>query len=94
METIILVMGMTIGCLLFGTRFGRRGLRASGKFLWRYITGKPLDGVPRTDATFRRRGTRTLTPEEQFALRPPEGLIAEIRQDVVAIREEFRRRRQ
>lgn len=69
----------------------RRIIEAPGRFAWRWSTGKPLDGVPRTDATFFKRGTCVLDPET--APRPPDTLIEEIREDIREFRAELRERR-
>lgn len=66
----------------------RRYLRAPGTLIWRWFSGKPLDGVPRTDATWFRPGTKTLEPGE--APRPPATLREEIRTDFAEAREEWR----
>jgi hypothetical protein len=68
-----------------------RGLRWPGRITWRWLTGKHLDGVPRTDATFLARGTAALDRDK--APRPPDSLIAEIRGDIAAVREELELRR-
>jgi hypothetical protein len=70
----------------------RRVIEAPGRFAWRWCTGKPLDGIPRTDSTFLKPATRELDPET--AVRPPGTLIAEIREDIRAFRAELRERRQ
>ena len=66
----------------------RRYLQLPGVFAWRCFTGKPLDGVPRTDAGFFTDGTRVL--DRNSAPRPPDKLLTEIREDVRRIREEWR----
>jgi hypothetical protein len=68
-----------------------RWLRWPGRIAWRWLTGKHLDGVPRTDATFLTRGTAARDRDK--APRPPESLIAEIRGDIAAVREELELRR-
>lgn len=55
------------------------------------LTGKHLNGVPRTDATFLTRGTATL--DRRKAPRPPGSLLAEIRGDIAAVCEELELRR-
>jgi len=66
----------------------RRCLAAPGVLIWRFFTGKPLDGVPRTDAGFFTRGHKTLGPGT--APRPPAALGAEIRTGITEAREEWR----
>jgi hypothetical protein len=41
-----------------------RWLKLPGVFAWRFLTGKELDGVPRTDATWMARGTAALDPDK------------------------------
>ena len=69
----------------------RRIIEAPGRFAWRWFNGKPLNGIPRTDATFFKSGTRVLDPET--APRPPDTLIGEIREDIREFRAELRERR-
>ena len=69
----------------------RHIIEAPGRFTWRFFTGKPLDGISRTDATFFRYATREL--DRETAPRPPDTLIAEVREDVRKIRAEWRDRR-
>jgi hypothetical protein len=59
-------------------------LAAPLRLAWRWLTGMPLDGVQRSDATWFTRGTRMLDPAT--APRPPEKLGDEIRADVKAFR--------
>src|SRR5450756_974086 len=61
-----------------------RALRGPGAFVWRWFTGKPLDGVPRTDAGWFTKGHAELDPET--APRPPEALGAEVRADLSPVR--------
>ncbi len=68
-----------------------RWLSWPGRLAWRWLTGKHFDGVPRTDATFLTRGTAALDRDK--APRPPASLIAEIRSDIAAVREELDLRR-
>jgi hypothetical protein len=68
-----------------------RWLQWPGRIAWRWFTGKPMDGVPRTDATWLARGTMTLDPGT--APRPPATLGEEIRGDVAQVREELELRR-
>jgi hypothetical protein len=56
--------------------------------LWRWFTGQPRDGVPRTDATWFRRGTRELDRGE--APKPPATLREEIHASAAEAREEWR----
>jgi hypothetical protein len=65
-----------------------RWLQMPGVIAWRLSTGKPLDGVPRTDATWFTSGTKAL--DRGTAPRPPGSLIAEIRGDVRGFRTELR----
>ncbi len=65
-----------------------RALRAPGAFAWRWLTGKPLDGVPRTDAGWFTRGHAELDPDA--APQPPEALGAEVRADLHGLRAEWR----
>jgi len=65
-----------------------RALRAPGAFAWRWFSGKPLDGVPRTDAGWFTAGHAELDPET--APRPPEAPGAEIRADLRGLRAEWR----
>ena len=69
----------------------RRCLEWPGRMAWRFFIGKPMDGVPRTDATWLADGTTALDPAT--APRPPRTLLAEIRGDIAQIREEFELRR-
>jgi hypothetical protein len=69
----------------------RRWLTWPGRIAWRWISGKELNGVPRTDATWLARGTATLDPDA--AAKPPQSLREEIRSDVAAVREEIDLRR-
>lgn len=62
-----------------------------GRRAWRWLTGKPTDGVPRTDATFLADGTTALDPDT--APRPPRTLLGEIRSDIAQMREEVELRR-
>jgi hypothetical protein len=55
---------------------------------WRWFTGQPLDGVPRTDAGWFTKGHKPLDPDT--APRPPESLAAEVRRDVQGFRTERR----
>ncbi len=66
----------------------RSCLRAPAVFAWRWLTGKPLDGVARTDAGWFTRGHKTLDRSE--APRPPGTLRAEVGGDIRAIRTEHR----
>jgi hypothetical protein len=68
-----------------------RWLQLPGVFAWRFFTGKELDGVPRTDATWMARGTAVLDRDK--APRPAASLRDEIRGDVAQAREEFELRR-
>jgi hypothetical protein len=68
-----------------------RWLAWPGRIAWRWFTGKPLDGVPRTDATWLARGTAPL--DRATAPRPPRSLGEEIRGDAAAVREEVELRR-
>jgi hypothetical protein len=61
------------------------------RLAWRWVTGKPLNGVPRTDATWMADGTTELDP--QTAPRPPALVFQEIRGDIAQIREELELRR-
>jgi hypothetical protein len=63
-----------------------RWLAWPGQIIWRWFTGKPLDGVPSTDATWLARGTAPL--DRATVPRPPRSLREEIRGDVAAVREE------
>lgn len=78
-----------------GTTSGRdrmiRWLQAPGHFAWRWFTGQPFDGRPRSNATFFARGTMLLDPDA--APRPPEKLTDEIRSDIAEMREELELRR-
>jgi hypothetical protein len=69
----------------------RRVLEWPGRMAWRWLTGRPLNGIPRTDATWLADGTMTLDPAT--APRPPRTLLEEIRSDIARIREEFELRR-
>lgn len=64
-----------------------RCLRASGRFAWRWFTGWPLDGVPRTDAGWFTHGSKTL--DKTTAPRPANSLAAEVRGDVRSFRTEL-----
>jgi len=66
----------------------RRCLHAPGALVWRWFSGKPLDGVSRTDATWFKPATRELDPGE--APRPPLTLREEVRADLADVREEWR----
>lgn len=66
-------------------------LTAPGRFAWRWFTGQPLDGVPRSDATWMAKGTMTLSPDR--APRPPAKLRDEIRGDIAQSREDLELRR-
>jgi hypothetical protein len=68
-----------------------RWLERPGRIAWRLASGKSLDGVPRTDATWAAWGTAALDPEK--APRPPERLADEIRSDIAQLREELELRR-
>ena len=69
----------------------RRVIEAPGRFAWRWCTGKELDGIKRTDATFLKPATREYAPGE--APLPPASLLAEIRGDIRQYRAELRERR-
>ena len=69
----------------------RRCLEWAGRMAWRFFTGKPMNGVPRTDATWMTDGTTTLDPAT--APRPARTLLGEIRSGIAQIREEFELRR-
>lgn len=68
-----------------------RTLEWPGRFAWRWPTGKPLDGVPRTDATSLVPGTAEL--DRETAPKPARSLLAEIGGDIAQVREEFELRR-
>jgi len=51
----------------------RRCLEWPGRMAWRWLTGRPMDGVPRTDATWMTDGTTELDPAT--APRPPRTLL-------------------
>jgi hypothetical protein len=59
-----------------------------GVIAWRWFTGKPLDGVPRTDAGWFTPGHKDLNPDA--APRPPGTLSAEVRGDVQDFQAELR----
>ena len=65
----------------------RRWLTSPGKLVWRWFTGMPLDGRPRTDAGWFTEGHKALPPESRP--QPPDGLTAEIRGDLRALRREW-----
>ena len=69
----------------------RKALRAPGAFAWRWLTGKPLDGVPRTDAGWFTPGHAELDPGA--APGPPEAPGAEVRADLRGLRAEWREMR-
>lgn len=66
----------------------RRHLSLPGKLAWRWFTGAPLDGRRRTDAGWFTEGRKALSAESRP--QPPDGLTAEIRGDLRAIRTEWR----
>lgn len=68
----------------------RRAIKAPGRLAWRFFTGKELDGIPRTDATFFKHATREF--DRETAPRPPATLIAEIREDIGKFCTELRER--
>jgi len=70
------------------TESALRWLQMPGVIAWRLSTGKPLDGVPRSDATWFTSGTKAL--DRGAAPRPAGSLIAEIRGDVRGFRTELR----
>jgi hypothetical protein len=74
------------------TSYTRRVIEAPGRFAWRWFTGKPLDGSPRSDATFFKAATREF--DRETASRAPDTLLAEIRQDIGQFRAELRERRE
>jgi hypothetical protein len=59
-----------------------------GVIAWRWFTGKPLYGVPRTDAGWFTYGHKVL--DRDAAPRPPESLNAEVRGDSRRFRTELR----
>jgi hypothetical protein len=65
-----------------------RWLQMPGVLAWRWISGKPLDGVPRTDAGWFTEGHKVL--DRDTAPRPPGSLPAEVRGDVRMFRTEWR----
>jgi hypothetical protein len=65
-----------------------RWLRVPGVIAWRWFTGKPLDGVPRTDEGCFTYGHKVL--DRDAAPRPPESLNAEVRGDARRFRTELR----
>ena len=69
-----------------------RVLEAPLRIIWRLGTGHPLDGVPRSDATWFCPGTRALSQDE--AGRPPERFTDEVRADVRSLRADWRRHRE
>jgi hypothetical protein len=67
---------------------GLRWLQMPAVIAWRWFTGQPLDGVPRTDAGWFTKGHKALDPNT--APRPPGGLAAEVRRDVQGFRTDRR----
>jgi hypothetical protein len=65
-----------------------RWLRLPGKLVWRWFTGKPLDGRPRTDAGWFTYGDKTLPPESRP--QPRDSVTGEIGGDMRAFRTEWR----
>ena len=65
-----------------------RWLRLPGKLVWRFFTGKHLDGQLRTDAGWFTEGRRRLPPESRP--QPPDSVTGEICQDIHAFRTEWR----
>ena len=65
-----------------------RCLRAPGTFAWRWFTGQPLDGVPRTDAGWFTHGHKALPRDS--APQPPGSLIDEVSGDLRTLRAEWR----
>jgi hypothetical protein len=61
-----------------------RWLQMPGVAAWRWFTGQPLDGVPRTDAGWFTKGHKAL--DRDAAPRPPASLAAEVRRDVQGFR--------
>jgi hypothetical protein len=66
----------------------RRWLETLGVLAWRWFTGKALDGQLRTDAGWFTEGNEWLNPEKRP--RPPDSLTTEIRQDIRALRTEWK----
>lgn len=64
-----------------------RFLQGPGALAWRWFTGMPLDGVPRTDGAWFTESRNA--PDPDSAPRPPEPLRAEVRSDVRRLREEL-----
>ena len=69
----------------------RRTLSLPAVLLWRWCTGKPLDGWPRTDAGWFTKGHKEYPPESRP--QPPGSLTAEVRADARAMRTEWREMR-
>jgi hypothetical protein len=69
----------------------RRVIEAPGRFAWRWCTGKEMDGIPRTNATFLKPATREYAPGE--APLPAASLLAEIREDIRQFRADLREHR-